>query len=252
MGHFGLYSKYYDLLYRDKNYGAEAEYVYETLSGLNPDIKNVCELGCGTGNHAQHLVQYGWNIAGIEQSEEMVAVAREKAINGFYPKVGDITTFLVDGKMDACISLFHVISYLNSNEEVNSCFKQVNLALKNEGLFMFDVWFTPAVYSLKPETRIKRMENDDIQVTRLAESDIDDERNIVTVNYEIQISDKKLGGANVIKEKHPMRHFSIPELLLYGKINGFEMVKAEEFGTGNLPSANTWGVCFVFRKIKNM
>ena len=55
---FNIYSKYYDLLYKDKNYQQEAEYVFDSLSSFYPPkphsckIHEILELGCGSGNHA--------------------------------------------------------------------------------------------------------------------------------------------------------------------------------------------------------
>ena len=169
---FNLYSQYYDILYKDKPYKEEAEYVFKTLTDTNgSSIRNVIELGCGSGSHAYWLTKKGWNITGIEKSEEMVALAKSKGIVNFLPVHGDITYFCLDKQYDAVISLFHVISYLNSNDDIGNCFSSVNRHLTIGGLFLFDVWFTPGVYSLKPETRIKRMENEKVQIIRLAENE---------------------------------------------------------------------------------
>jgi hypothetical protein len=46
-----------------------------------------------------------------------------------------------------------------------------------------------------------------------------------------------------------MRHFSIPEIELLAKLTGFEIIKTEEFLSGETPGPNTWGVCFVLSKV---
>ena len=134
---FDLYSKYYDLLYKDKPYETESDYVFNTLTKQNPSIQKVLELGSGSGSHAYWLAQRGWEITGIEKSESMVALAEAKHIKGFSPMQGDITTFKLDKKFDAAISLFHVISYLNSNKDVRDCFSNVNHHLVDGGAFPF-------------------------------------------------------------------------------------------------------------------
>lgn len=48
-----------------------------------------------------------------------------------------------------------------------------------------------------------------------------------------------------------MRHFSYNEILFLAQISGFELIKSEEFLTGNYSSPKTCGVCFVLKKIKN-
>lgn len=250
---FNLYSQYYDLLYKDKPYKEESEYVFNTLTAKNVSpIKSVLELGCGSGNHAYWLTQKGWGITGIEKSEEMVVLAKTKGINNFMPIHGDITYFDLDKQYDAAISLFHVISYLNFNDELNNCFSAVNRHLNAGGLFLFDVWFTPGVYSQKPETRIKRMENDKVQIIRLAKSDVHYDTNVVDVHYEVIAHNKENNVWSSFTETHCMRHFSIPEINLLASHHGFDVVQIEEFITRNKPSDKTWAVCFILKKIKDV
>lgn len=251
MSNFNHYSQYYDLLYNDKNYKAEADYVYNSLKALDSEIKTVLELGCGSGNHAQFLVFNGVAITGLDFSASMVAEAKSKNIPDFHPIKADITHFELNQTFDCAISLFHVMSYLTDNKTLISCLKSVHCHLKPGGLFLFDIWFTPAVYSQKPETRVRRLENDSISVIRIAESVSDISRNIVNVNFEVLIKDKSTNQLEMIKEIHPMRHFSIPELELLAEMTGFELVETEEFLTKDVPSEKTWGVCVLFKKKLN-
>lgn len=248
---FDLYSKYYDLLYKDKPYDLEADYVFDTLTQQNSSIQKVLELGSGSGSHAYWLAQRGWEITGIEKSESMVALAEAKHIKKFHPMQGDITDFKLDKKFDAAISLFHVVSYLNSNEEVLDCFTNVNLHLVEGGLFLFDVWFTPGVYSQRPETRIKRLSDGKVEIIRLAESETHYDANVVDVHYQI-LSREKGGNCMQFDELHKMRHFSAPEIELFASQTGFIMVRMEEFVTRNKPSDKTWAICFTLKKTKDV
>jgi SAM-dependent methyltransferase len=206
------------------------------------------ELGCGSGAHAKYLADYGYQITGVERSDSMIKMANAKNINGFNVIQGDITSFELPAKYDAAISLFHVISYLTTNESIKQCFENVHAHLKDEGIFIFDVWYTPAVYFQKPETRIRRMENDACEITRIAESDMNTEANIVTVKFDILVKHKQSNLFSNFREVHPMRHFSIPEIGLIAIQTGFTILTSEEFLTQSSPSVNTWGVCFVLKK----
>jgi SAM-dependent methyltransferase len=251
MSNFNLYSQYYDLLYRDKDYTAESAYVMDVLGrfGRNP-VKELLELGCGSGNHARYFSASGVQVTGIERSPEMVEIARGKEIPAFEPIAGDITSFELSSKFDAAVSLFHVVSYLTSNNDLIRCFKRTCNHLKPGGLFVFDVWFTPAVLTQRPETRIRRMEDDYITVTRLAEPVIHHDTNVVDVNYELWLRNKDAGALDsaVLRESHPMRHFGIPEIELLARQTGFEYLHAEAFLTKESPGPDTWGVCFVLSK----
>lgn len=242
------YSRYYDLLYKDKDYAAEAVYIANLIRSECPLAKKMLELGCGTGNHAAQLCKSGFEVTGLERSEEMVTLAKQKKIPGFNPLAGDIENFELEEKFDVAISLFHVISYLNKNESLVSCLTATSQHLNTGGIFIFDVWYSPAVNHLMPTERTKNMDDDHINVTRHAIPVIHYNENVVDVNYEIIIKEKTSGATEVHREKHPMRHFSIPEIDLLAKLTGFNIIKVEEFLTANHPGKDTWGVCFMLQK----
>ena len=78
MSVFAGYSRYYDLLYRDKDYAAEARYVHELLRKHAPGVRSLVEIGCGTGAHAVELESLGYEVVGIDMSPAYVAYARER------------------------------------------------------------------------------------------------------------------------------------------------------------------------------
>lgn len=249
MSNFQHYSKYYDLLYKDKKYKEESQYVIEKMKQFAPKASQIVELGSGSGSHAHYFCEAGFEVTGIERSPEMIAEAKAKNIVGFKPTVGDISSFELPQQFDVALSLFHVISYLTENNSLIECFKKVHAHLKSDGIFMFDIWYSPAVYHQKPETRIKRLEDEAIAIVRLAESKMEWNNNVVAVNFEVLIKDKATQVTQTIQEEHLMRHFSIPEIKMLAVFTGFEVVLTEEFLTGNSPSEDTWGVFFILKKI---
>ena len=75
---FADYARWYDLLYHDKDYAAEARYVAERIERLSPGAKRILELGSGTGRHALLLAEMGYSVLGVERSEEMLASANQR------------------------------------------------------------------------------------------------------------------------------------------------------------------------------
>jgi SAM-dependent methyltransferase len=242
---FDLYSKYYDLLNNNKDYNAEAKYIYSCINSQSSKAKSILEFGSGTGIHGLILQKMGFDIYGLERSQQMVDIAR---LNGFKCEQADITKFDMDRKFDVVISLFHVISYINDNDSLIKVFRNALKCLNSEGLFIFDIWYTPAVCHQKPEIRIKKVESSELSIIRIAEPEIHTNNNVVDVNYSILIKNKKTEKLTEFQEKHPMRHFSIPEISLLATLTGFEILKTEEFLTKNQPSENTWGVNFILKK----
>jgi SAM-dependent methyltransferase len=249
---FDQYARYYDLLYRDKNYQAETDYVASAIQRFAPKAKRILEFGSGTGIHGRLLAQKNYAVIGIERSLEMVARANQNTIDPapgtFASQQGDIRDAVADGSFDAVISLFHVISYQTSNADALAVFQNAFKHLKSGGIFLFDVWYSPAVWTQRPVVRVKRMEDDHIRLERIAEPIIRPNENVVEVQYTVYITDKSTGSITKLDEIHPMRHFSIPELDLFAEQTGFTVLHREEFLTSKHPSEDTWGVCFVWSK----
>jgi SAM-dependent methyltransferase len=244
---FLAYSKYYDLLYQDKDYKAEVSYLVNLLSRCSITSGRLLEFGAGTGKHAALLAERGFDILGIELSSDMVA--RAPACQGLQIIQGDIATAKGKGTYDAVISLFHVISYQVENAQLIKVFENAINHLDIGGMFIFDFWYSPAVCEQRPSIKVKRIHDGEISITRLAEPKISSLENRVDVNYTIFVEDTKTSELTYFKENHPMRHFTLPELDLIAEGVGFRRVVAEEFGSGNVPSESTWGVCVAFERV---
>lgn len=243
---FNAYSRYYDLLYQDKDYVGETDYIQTLLGRHGITSGNLLEFGSGTGKHGCLLSERGYKVHGIERSAEMVAHAAQ--CDGFTCQQGDICAVHLGRTFSAVLSLFHVVSYQVSNDALFSVFARASEHLMPGGLFIFDVWYSPAVYAQRPEVRVKRMVDDSVEITRIAEPVIYPNDNRVDVSYTVFARDIVTGESSKFTETHPMRHFSIPEMDTLATLCGLERVTAEAFLTGGTPNENTWGVCFVLRK----
>ena len=244
---FDASGKYYDLVYQNKDYFTEVNYIDSLIKRFSNNTNTLLEFGSGTGRHATHLVDKGYQIHGVERSKSMIELSPKKV--GFIPQLGDIKKINLKKEFDAVISLFHVFSYQTTNSDVLQLLNNAYRHLKIGGLFIFDIWYSPAVLSIVPSNRVLRIFNDDIEVTRVAEPDILINENIVNVNYQFFVKNKANNKYDTFRESHPMRHFSLPELNYYAANIGFSIVQSEEWITGNPPSKETWGVCLVLRKI---
>jgi SAM-dependent methyltransferase len=243
---FEASSRYYDLLYQEKDSAAEAAYVDGLLQRYGISGQELLEFGSGTGRHGCLLAQRGYRVHGLERSAAMVAAAQR--VTGFSCQQGDITTTQLERRFDAILALFHVVSYQTTNSAVQAVFANAAQHLEPGGLFLFDVWYSPAVAAQPPELRIKRLQNDEISITRIAEPTIFPNANRVDVHYTVMAEDLRTNVLQTFEEIHPMRHFSLPELDLLAETTGFDRLTAEEWLTGAPPSQATWGVCLVLQK----
>ncbi|TWU41189.1 dTDP-3-amino-3,4,6-trideoxy-alpha-D-glucopyranose [Novipirellula aureliae] len=251
---FNAYGRYYDLLYQDKDYVAESNYIRSLVDQFAKDAKEILELGCGTAKHACLLAQSGLDVTGIERSDEMLAagksrIAECKATSARVRVIkGDARDARLNLQFDCVLSLFHVVSYQITNADVLALFQTAYSHLADGGIFVFDVWYGPAVLMQRPSTRVKRMENVHCDVLRIAEPTLDVNRNRVDVDYTMIVTDKTNGCVERLKETHSMRYFFTPELELIANRVGLNIIHSEQWMDGEEPSADTWGVTFIAKK----
>jgi SAM-dependent methyltransferase len=253
---FDAYSKYYDLLYRDKDYATESEYIENMVRRFDRNATTILELGCGTGKHARLLADRDWQVTGVEVSQSMLQLALTRTVvkqtphGGFFEAIpGDARFVRIDRTFDAVVSLFHVVSYQTTNADVENMFSTASHHLNSGGVFIFDLWYGPAVLHEHPVVRVKRMENEEINVLRIAEPTLNTLTNTVNVHYTMLCTDKQNGELVTLTENHLMRYFFMPELSLFTEKAGLSVVASEEWLTGKSPSSHTWGVTIIAQKL---
>lgn len=249
---FNEYSKVYDLLYGDKDYASEGAYVHNMIKKYNPNARTILNLGCGTGSHDLILQEFGYSCVGVDFSETMLARAQEKAelrsTHNLEFVHGDVRSIRLSKKFDAVISLFHVLSYQTSNEDISAVFVTADEHLQRNGIFVFDCWYGPAVLSDRPAVRLKQFEDDTIHVTRIAEPKMFPNANLVEIHYTLFVKDKRVDHLAELHEVHRMRYMFFPELRHYLERSGFALLSSAEWMTGRELDFTTWGACFVCRK----
>jgi SAM-dependent methyltransferase len=249
---FHDYSAYYDLLYRDKDYPAEVDYITRTLRASDLDTRTLLELGSGTGRHGSLLAKRGFDVFGVECSPSMLKVSRSfhaHSVDGSFSCVeGDVRTVELARVFDSVLALFHVVSYQTTNDDVMKTFFNTARHLRPKGVFLFDVWHGPAVLHERPSIRVKRVEDESTRLTRIAEPELDTSANVVKVRYTMMVESKTDRRLTTFHEEHRMRYFFPTEIGLLADRVGFEVERSEEFLTGRIPSEKTWGVAYVLRK----
>lgn len=252
MTQFGdLYSRYYDLIYKNKDYFSEVEYIESLIKKEHIEIKTILDLGCGTGRHDELLCDKGYVVHGVDISEEMLKIAearRKNNENKLTFSQSDITKLELNQKFDAVISLFHVMSYQISNKALDEVFSRVNDHLNDGGIFIFDFWYGPAVLTDPPKTTTKSLEDEYIKMTRTGESNTNIQKNTVDVKFNILVENKKDRKILKKKELHKMRYFFDTELELLCEKNSFHILKKYKWPSYDEPGLNTWNVVWIIKK----
>ena len=252
---FDRYANYYDLIYQDKDYAAEVEFVISQIQAFAPNARSILELGSGTGIHAILLAESGYEVNGVDISPEMLdrAASRLAELPELGAKLkfsqGDICTIDLDRQFDVAIALFHVVDYQTTNSRLQSFFQTAKNHLKPEGILIFDFWYGAAVLSDRPQIRVKRLENEEIGLIRIAEPVMYPERNQVEVNYQILITDKTDGEVRELRESHQMRYLFMPEIEMLLDSLGMEIIKVGEWLSDRPIGFDTWSVYCVAKVI---
>lgn len=252
---FDVYAHYYDLVYGDKDYAREAEYVSALIRAQTQTAQRLLELGCGTGGHAEHLARLGFSVLGVDRSEQMIerAEARRKTLAAEIGgrlrfQRGDIRALGSAQTSDAVISLFHVMSYQTSNDDMDAALATAAANLAAGGLFVFDFWHGPGVLTDPPVVRVKRLSNEHVSVVRIAEPVLHPNENVVDVNYTVFVTDRKTQACETITETHRMRYWFLPELRFMLLAHGLEVVRANPWLSDTDLGLSSWTGVVVARK----
>lgn len=249
---FGRYAPYYDLLNREKPYQAEVDYVEGRLRRTSKGLETILELGSGTGVHGQILAEKGFQVLGVEQSADMVSIALERGRGRhgqFQCRTGDIRTVRLGRTFDAVISLFHVVSYMTSDEDFDAVVQTAHSHLAAGGIFLFDVWHAPAVLAIRPSSRERIVEDGVLRVVRRATPVLLEAEKVVIVDFDFTCSNSETEESFQFSEQHRMRYFSPDEILRAADRNSFRVVGAEELISGRESSVDTWAVTYALQKI---
>lgn len=245
-----IYSKYYDLLYEDKPYKSEVEFIKHSLaqSGLN-NYSALLDLGCGTGKHLNYISKYFDKCTGIDISAGMINRAKKSKNNlNIDYKVADISDFSLGKKFSCIISLFHVFSYLTKKNQIDGFFNNAYSHSQDESILMFDYYNYDGLMSDKPSSREKIVENDEIHVARKSFPVLNEIENTLKIRFEIKITDKLSNKEHDISEDHFMRFFKQSEIEEYAERNGFQLIEHKRWMKDGPVSKDDWYACSIFKK----
>lgn len=145
---YGIFAGVYNELMDTSLFFKWAEYVENHLP---KNHQHILELGCGNGQLAILLKEKGYEIEGLDLSDEMLALAQQnqEAASVDFPLIQRDMRDLSDfGTYDAIISFCDSICYLQEPEDLEQTFNEAYAHLNEEGLLLFDVFTTEHITDL--------------------------------------------------------------------------------------------------------
>lgn len=256
MNVFGAYARYYDLLYRDKDYRGETGFVDHLIRVHVPEARRILELGCGTGVHGSMLAERGYEVVGLDVSDEMLAEAARRlaglpvaVANRVRFLKGDARDFKLEQRFDVVLALFHVMSYQLTNDDLKSVFARVKSHLAPGGVFIFDCWYGPAVLTDPPAVRVREFADATTSVTRIAVPSLHPDSNHVDVRYQLFVRDRASATIEELSELHQVRYLFRPELDLLAQSAGLRVGSVGAWMSNEPAGLSTWYAYFVVTNV---
>lgn len=206
------------------DYEDEYNFYSEILNSYNK--KSLLEIGSGTGNLSGYFKENGFEYQGLDFSKEMIELAKRKNPDCDFIE-GDMRAFELEQAVQSIIITGRSISYIVSNQDVNSTITSVYENLEKGGIFCFDFIdanrFIPEI--LQNETVVHKATKNAIHYVREATWRLKMEYGMDLI---WEASYKKEVGGEMIelgKDSAKVRTFTKNEIALFLEINGFEVKK---------------------------
>ena len=135
------FASVYDKFMDNVPYEEWGGYIHDLLCGYGVRDGIVLDLGCGTGTMTELLAGYGYDMIGVDNSEDMLELAMEKRIASGHDilyLLQDMREFELYGTVRAVVSVCDSVNYITEPEELRVVFRLVNNYLDPGGIFLFD------------------------------------------------------------------------------------------------------------------
>lgn len=142
MSGYGCFAAYYDALTQNVDYARRGAVYREWLLRYGVSDGILLDLACGTGSLTVQLAGYGYDMIGVDASEEMLSVAQQKAAEN-----GNSILFLCQpmqrldlfGTVRGTVCALDSLNHLTKPSDVERTVERVSLFTEQGGLFLFDV-----------------------------------------------------------------------------------------------------------------
>ena len=220
----GLHAGYYDLVYGDKPYAAEARFVLGLLErqlGRRP--RTLLDIACGTGRHAAVFADSGIEVTGVDINEQLLEHARERRPDIEFVQQDTTTLELGDARFDAVTCLFDSIGYPQRNELVIATLDGARRHLTNDGVLAVEFLNAPVMIVHSAPLRVRRWDMaDGGELLRISETQLDLATQVMHVDYEL-VEFRADGTFGHSRERQSNRFFSAPEMGALMAAGGLEL-----------------------------
>ncbi|WP_066064030.1 class I SAM-dependent DNA methyltransferase [Neobacillus soli] len=243
----------YDELMKDAPYDEWVQFVKEKC--LKYSVTNgstapqLLDLACGTGELSVRFAENGFQVTGVDLSEDMLAVAQAKAeeagvkgIPFFQQNMADLDGH---GQFDVIGIFCDSLNYLETEAEVIATFANVIEHLSDKGIFIFDVH---SIYKIAEVFINQTFALNEEEVSYIWNSFPGELPNSVEHELSFFVLDEKTGKYDRFDELHLQRTYPIEQYSNWLLEAGFELLEVCADFDDTVPSTNSERILFVARK----
>lgn len=237
----------YDTFMDDVPYGEWGRFIAEVLRehGIRDGL--VLDLGCGTGSMTEYLAGLGYDMIGVDASEDMLEIAMDKKEESGHDILylcQDMREFELYGTVRAIVSVCDSMNYILKEEELLEVFCLANNYLDPEGIFLFDM-NTPYKYRelLGDNTIAENREN----CSFIWENTFYEEEGINEYDLTIFVEEADRRYRKY-QETHLQRSYEPERVEKLLKDAGLEVLGVYDAFTKEPPRADSERLCFIARE----
>ena len=241
------FASVYDLFMDNIPYKDWSVYVTGLLREYGVNDGLVLDLGCGTGKLTRLLADAGYDMIGVDLSEEMLEVALEHEMEEprqiLYLQQ-DMREFELYGTVRAIVSICDSMNYLMEYEDLVQVLKLANNYLDPKGVFIFDM---NTVYKYREQLGEQTIAENREESSFIWENYFDEDEMVNEYDLTLFIREED-GRYAKYEETHYQRAFELDEVKEAIKEAGMELVAVYDAFTRQAPKADSDRVYFVVRE----
>lgn len=241
------FARVYDTFMDNIPYEEWGKYLIALLEEYNVTEGLVLDLGCGTGTMTELLAAKGYDMIGVDYSEDMLEIAMEKreaSGHDILYLLQDMREFELYGTVGAVISICDSVNYITEEEELEEVFRLVNNYLDPKGVFIFDF---KTLYNYQTVLGDRTIAEKREECSFIWDNYYYEEEKIN--EYELTLFIRDEGDMyRKFEEIHYQKAYTLEEMIRLVKASGLEFVAAYDAFTKNAPDEKSERIYMVARE----
>lgn len=243
---YGSFAHVYDRLTENVDYKSYAAYIKRLFESYGKNISSVVDVACGTGSLTAELSKLGYEMIGVDMSEDMLSEAQtkkaEENLDILYlcQSAEELDLF---GTVQGAVCTLDSLNHITDEDTVIEAFKKISLFMEKDGIFVFDL---NTEYKHREVLGNNTFVYDLDDIYCVWQNEFDEEDMITHVFLDFFVEGN--GLYERFYEEFDERAYSLEKVKKWLEISGFELVDFFEEFTENKPKEDTERIVYIARK----